>query len=169
MQFTFSRGLLCTAMLILCNFKNLKRDLCQSVKREDLGSLVFRCSQGGLSVIISFMTVKNFSVSTVGIVCSLAPIFCCIMAYLVLGERMKPIDYMALVAVFAAVCLVILGAKPPDTLETTDTNIEDADGGQSKSNMFMMILLLAQPVLLAAGIIAMRQMRRLPETTCSTY
>jgi hypothetical protein len=32
-----------------------------------------------------------------------------------------------------------------------------------------MIALLSQPLLLAAGIVAMRQMRRLPETCCSTY
>jgi len=71
------------------------------------------------------MTVKNFSVSTVGIVCSLAPIFCCIMAYFLLGERMKKVDYFALIAVFASVCLVILGAAPVDS--TKDDSALDED------------------------------------------
>lgn len=102
------------------------------------------------------MCIKFFNVSTVGVVCSLTPIFVCIIAYLLLGERLKLFDQAALVATFAAVMLVIFGAN-------------GEEGSTMSSNPFALIALLSQPVLLAAGAVAMRQMRKLPETTCSTY
>jgi predicted tellurium resistance membrane protein TerC len=37
------------------------------------------------------------------------------------------------------------------------------------ANPLALIALISQPVLLAAGCVAMRQMRKMPETTCSTY
>ena len=56
------------------------------------------------------MLIKYFNVSTVGIVCSLTPLFVCFMAYFLLGERMTPTDIAALGAVIACVSMVILGA-----------------------------------------------------------
>jgi len=47
------------------------------------------------------------------------------MAYFLLGERMKKVDYFALIAVFASVCLVILGAAPVDS--TKDDSALDED------------------------------------------
>ncbi len=47
-----------------------------------------------------------------------------------------------------------------------------ADGQESSAmtaNPLALVALLSQPVLLAAGCVAMRQMRKMPETTCSTY
>ena len=38
-----------------------------------------------------------------------------------------------------------------------------------KSNPWALIALLAQPVLLAGGSIAMRKMRKMPEQVCSAY
>jgi drug/metabolite transporter (DMT)-like permease len=82
--------------------------------------------------LISFMTVKAFPISTVGIVCSLAPIFVCLLGYFFLGEKLKLIDYLALLAVFSAVAMVVLGAAPAEedielTVAETDlsnTNVE---------------------------------------------
>jgi hypothetical protein len=47
-----------------------------------------------------------------------------------------------------------------------------ADGGEVKISEVSWLpwaALLSQPFLLAAGIVSMRQMRRLPETVCTTY
>ncbi len=92
LQFTFIRGVLCTALMLLWGAGHLKRDLVDAVDRKALPSLVFRCTQGGLSVFISFMCIKFFNVSTVGIVCSLTPLFVCLIAYWLLGERLKTFD-----------------------------------------------------------------------------
>ena len=62
-------------------------------------------------MLISFMCIKFFNVSTVGVVCSLTPIFVCIIAYFLLGERLKLFDQAALAATFGAIMLVIFGAN----------------------------------------------------------
>lgn len=102
------------------------------------------------------MCVKYFNVSTVGIVCSLTPLFVCAMAYFLLGERMRIFDVLALVAVFVSVSLVIMGAEG-EQRETMG------------ANFWATAALISQPILLAAGAISMRQMRKLPETVCSSY
>ena len=142
--------------MLAMNFGNLRYNLIDSIDRKSLPSLVFRCAQGGISVLISFMCIKFFPVSTVGVVCSLTPIFVCMIAYFMLGERMKRLDQMALVFTFAAVLLVIFGAQAQS-------------GSDTKPNFVAYIALMSQPILLAAGAVAMRQMRKLPEKTCSTY
>jgi len=87
LQFTFVRGV-CSAMLSLgWSFGNLHKNLIGSVDKECLPSLVFRCVQGALSVFISFLCLKDFSVSIVGIVCSLTPLMVCLLAYFTLGEK----------------------------------------------------------------------------------
>jgi len=156
MQFTFLRGVCSTILMVIWGWGHLKHDLIDSVDRRSLPSLIFRCAQGGLSVFISFMCIKFFNVSTVGIVCSLTPLFVCMLAYFLLGERLKFFDQMALLAVFASVLLVILGA-------------EGHESNTMSANPLALFALICQPILLAAGAVAMRQMRRMPETTCSTY
>jgi drug/metabolite transporter (DMT)-like permease len=87
LQFTFVRGV-CSSMLSLgWSFGSLHKNLIGSVDRECLPSLVFRCVQGALSVFISFLCLKYFSVSIVGIVCSLTPLMVCLLAYFALGEK----------------------------------------------------------------------------------
>jgi drug/metabolite transporter (DMT)-like permease len=88
LQFTFARGLISVLLSLLMSHRNLKHELVDCVDRSSFPSLVFRCLQGALSVFISFMCIKYFDVSTVGIVCSLTPLFVCLLAYFMLGERL---------------------------------------------------------------------------------
>lgn len=111
-QFTFVRGLCSVILSLLMANRNLKHVLIDCVDRSSLLSLVFRCLQGALSVFISFLCIKYFDVSTVGIVCSLTPLFVCFFAHFMLGERLKKSDQVALIFVVACVCLVMLGAEP---------------------------------------------------------
>ena len=61
-----------------------------------------------------------------------------------------------MVGVFASVCMVIIGA-------------EGQDRETRASNPLAMIALVFQPILIASGVICMRQMRKMPETTASFY
>ena len=98
-------------MLALINV-NLKKVLVDSVDRENLPSLLFRCVQGAFSIFISFMSLKFFNVSTVGIVCSLTPLIVCVIAAFLLNERMKQRDVLTLSGVFIAVILILVYANP---------------------------------------------------------
>lgn len=156
MQLTFIRGAVCSLMMLLMVNRSAKSTLVDPVDRKTLPGLVFRCLQSGVSVYISFMSVKYFNVSTVGIVCSLKPIIACLLSVLLLSERMGWKDVLSMSAIFVAVLLVILGS-----------------GGDQQehmqSNPWAMVALISQPLLLAGGDIAMRRMRKMPEQLCSTY
>ena len=89
MQFMFIRGLISTFLMTVWSYGSLKTTLIDSVDRSNLASLVFRCLQGAISLFITFLSIKFFNVSTVGIVCSLTPLFVCLFAYFLRGERLQ--------------------------------------------------------------------------------
>jgi len=132
LQFTFVRGLISVLLSLVMSHRKLRHDLVDCVDRETFPSLMFRCLQGALSVFISFMCIKYFDVSTVGIVCSLTPLFVCLLAYFVLGERLKRFDLAALFFVVACVSLVMLGA---------DTNMNNSAG--TKTELLPLVALLS--------------------------
>ena len=129
---------------------NVKKTLVDPVNRANLPSLLFRSIQAAFSIFISFMSLKYFNVSVVGIVCSLTPLIVCVLANFLLNERMKRRDVIMLGGVFIAVLLVIVFA-------------DGDDAASMKTNPWALVALLSQPVLLAGGTIAMRKMRKIPE------
>ena len=90
---------------------------------------------------------KYFSVSVTSIVCSLTPLFACIFAWMLLGENISYYTIISVFFVLGCVFLVILGAE-----------------GESResmhANIWSMVALGAQPLLLAGGMIAARKMKR---------
>ena len=74
-------------------------------------------------------------------VCSLAPIFVCVMAYFLLGERMNYPDMLFLFTVFCCVTLVLFGAGGGSSVKTPEVAVT---GGA-----LALIGLLAMPVLVA--------------------
>lgn len=109
LQFTFVRGAVSMILGLMWSYGNLRRELYDNIDRSAIPALAFRCSQGALSVYISFLCIKYFSVSTVGVVCSMTPLFVCILAYLLLGERLARYELMSILFVVAAIILVMLG------------------------------------------------------------
>lgn len=89
LQFTFVRAVSSVLLSLLTGIGNLKRELFDSIGSDVVPSLIFRCLQGTLSVLITFTSIKYFDVSTVGVVCSLTPFFVCLLAYFVLGEKLR--------------------------------------------------------------------------------
>jgi drug/metabolite transporter (DMT)-like permease len=105
---------------------------------------------------MSYKTLQCFSVSTIGIVCSLMPLIVCVMAGLMLGEKVTAKDYLTMVLVITAVMFVILGAQGTEK-QTMQTD------------WVAMSCLIAQPFLLAGGVIAMRKMKGMHTMVVSTY
>lgn len=109
MQLTFLRGAICTAMMLLYINRNIKKTLIDPVDRTSAPSIAFRCFQSGISVYIGFMCVQFFTVSTVGVVCSMKPIIACIIGVICLGEKMGCRDIVSMAAILGAVFLIIFG------------------------------------------------------------
>lgn len=155
LQFTFVRGAVSLAFGLLWSSGHLRADLIDHLDWATLPSLGFRCFQGATSVFISFLCVKFFSVATVGVVCSLTPLIACLIAYFVLGERIKRAELLGIVFVVSAVILIMLGQEESPEREQV--------------GILPLVALISQPVLLGGGIVTMRQMRKLPETCASNY
>jgi uncharacterized membrane protein len=111
LELLFAQGVISIVVLMLWMNRNIKKDLVGSIDRSTVPALVFRCLSGALVSLISFQSLKYFNVSTVGMVCSLAPIFVCVLAYFMLKERMATADKIFLFAVFCSVILVLSGAS----------------------------------------------------------
>ena len=156
----FARGLVSLVLLALYMNRNIKAELVDSVDSSNLKALIFRCGSGALCQVIAFQSIKYFDVSTVGMVCSLGPIFVCVMAYFMLGERMQTPDMLFLFSVFCCVTLVLFGAST-GTVESPEVAVT---GGA-----LALAGLLATPVLTAGQTIASRQMRKMSECVVSTY
>jgi len=155
-QLTFARAIITSLIMIVYVNKNLKHVCIDSVDRASVPSLVFRAFQSGVSVFIGFLSLKYFNVSTVGIVCSLTPVFVCFIAYFMLGERMRHSDIFSLFAVIMAAMLVICGS-------------EGEEKATEEVSFMALVALLAQPLLLAGGAVSMRKMRKMPEDLVSCY
>lgn len=119
----FARGLVSLVLLALYMNRNIKAELIDSVDSSNLKALVFRCGSGAVCQVIAFQSIKYFDVSTVGMVCSLAPIFVCVMAYFLLGERMNYPDVLFLFSVFCCVTLVLLGAGSGSSIDTPEVAV----------------------------------------------
>jgi len=96
--------------------------LIDGVERSNLKALIFRCGSGCLVQIISFQSIKYYDVSTVGMVCSLAPLFVCGLAYFILGEKMRIPDMVFLFSVFCCVVLVLLGDNKASNATIAEDN-----------------------------------------------
>ena len=90
---------------------------------------------------------KYFPVSTVGVVCSLTPLIACVLAALILKERLTFWTMFSVAIVLSCVMMVLFGAKG-DEAEALGTNI------------LAVVALCAQPFLLAGGMIANRKMKK---------
>ena len=155
-QMTFVRGAVAWLIMMLKINVNAKALLWDSIEMDSIGALIFRCAQGGISLVIAFNSIKYFNVSTVGVVCSLSPPLCMIMAYFVSGETTELKEALMMGIVLTSVFLVIFGA-------------EEEHSEMEPPPLFATIGLLALPILNAGGTIACREMRKMPEELCTTW
>lgn len=156
-ELLFARGIITLIALAIWLNKNLKEDLIDSIDCKSLYPLIFRCISGGIVQVIAFTSLKYFNISTVGSVCSLAPICVCIMAYFILNERMNKIDCLFLCAVFCSVMLVLMGTGKENGGGGGPTIVEAATLAPT---LAATIGLGCLPILISGQVIANRQMKK---------
>ena len=163
-QISFARGAIAFIMMMLKINTNAKKelwDVWRKIETAAIPFLIFRCFQAGASLFIMFVCVQYFPVSTVGIVCCLAHPLTMLLAWVFLDEDVTKEDMLSIFVVFCAVCAIILGAK-------------DEAQAHMRTNGWLVFLLLLQPVLIAVGSIAVKQLGTVSksiaiEALCSTY
>ena len=153
---TFSKAVISIILLIVVLNKNLKYINWDSIDPRSYGALAFKSIQSVVSILISYNAMKYFSVSITGIVCSLTPLFAVFFAWILLGEFISCYTIASVHLVLACVCMVILGA-------------EGEEKEHMEANMWALVALCAQPMLLGGGMIANRKMKRNHAFTLTCY
>ena len=82
LQITFCKAVISIVLLVIFLNKELKYINWDSIDPKSYGALAFKSTQSVLSILISYNAMKYFSVSIVGIVCSLVPLFAVFFAWL---------------------------------------------------------------------------------------
>lgn len=110
LQITSSKALISVAILIIVLNKNLKYIMYDRVDPDAYWALAFKTCQSTASIFISYTAMKYFSVSTVGVVCSLTPLIACMLAALILKEKLTWWTIVSVCIVLCCVMMVIFGA-----------------------------------------------------------
>ena len=110
LQVTSMKALISVAILILVLNRKLKHIMYDSVDPNAKFALAFKTSQSTASIFISYTAMKYFSVSTVGVVCSLTPLVACMLAAVILKEKLTFWTVFSVFIVLCCVLMVIFGA-----------------------------------------------------------
>jgi len=130
-----------------------------SITSQDMPPLATRIITGNFAIFVNFLSVKYFSLTIVAMIINCAPLVTMFLASPILGEKVTAYDVISLIFAFAAIGLMILGGSPDDepTLAAYTPTI------------FAYVVLLMNPLCLAAGNLAMRAMRKLDDNVVSVY
>jgi len=135
----------------------------RAVPSHSFGNLILRCTQGLLSFLCIYYSLKHLPLVVVSLVTNLSPITIAILSYLVLKERLARIDVVILVVSFAGVIILILGSVK----ESRESHKQDEE---YNSRMYWAFgALVFVPILAAVNAVNMRQMRELNENTVGAY
>jgi len=147
-QLLFLRSIWATILMILLANKNLKTIAYDSVPRESIPALVFRCAQGSLTGTINYVCAKYLPLGIVGVVNNMSPAITVALAFFILKEKIFCVDMTFLTCALAGCIAIVLGGQ--------------SDGGSYLSITQAPVLyaiLAVSPIISGAGTIAMRKMR----------
>ena len=133
-------------LVFVLNYK-LKHVMYDCIDPEAIWALAFKTVQTTISVFIAYYTIKYFEVSTSGAVCSLTPLCACLLAAIILKERLSFWTMFSIAIVLSCVMMVLFGA-----------NGEEAEA--MSTNTLAVVALCSQPFLLAGGMISNRAMKK---------
>lgn len=94
-----------------------------SVHVDTIPSLCFKTFQGSIGVLLAYYAIRAFQISTVGIVSSISPLLVCLLASLVLNEKIKATEIVGLVIVIVGIMLVVVGVQGTDREQLVSRNI----------------------------------------------
>ena len=110
LQVTSMKAIISILLLLICLNRKLKHIMYDTIDPESKWALAFKSCQTTLSIFISYNAMKYFTVSMTGIVCSLTPLIACILAALILKERLTFWTVFAVIIVLSCVMMIIFGA-----------------------------------------------------------
>ena len=156
LHITSSKALASCILLAVSLNANLKYICYDSIDMGSIGALLFKTFQSSICIFISYNSVKHFSVSTASTASAMAPLITVVLAWLLLGEKIKAYTVVSIVIVFSSVLMIIFGVQ-----------------GEEKENMqantLAVIALCCMPFLLGGGQVAVRSMKKNHPLTITVF
>jgi drug/metabolite transporter (DMT)-like permease len=111
------------SILILCLVANvkLKHIMYDSIDPDSVWALAYKSVQATISIMIQYNAMKYFTVSTTGVVCSLVPLVACVLAAVLLKEKLTFWTIGSVMIVLACIITILLGAEGAEA-EAMGTN-----------------------------------------------
>ena len=135
-------------MIFLINLK-AKKILYDDIGKGDVFPLAFRSVQGTIVNLINFAATKVVPLAIIGVLNNLSPVCCVILAYFMLGEKLKRSEMIVLGLIFLCIVDIVVTGKPdPNSLHPTKTITEAP---------LIYLALICCPFLTAAGTIALKK------------
>ena len=110
--------------------------------------LFFRIAQQNASIFITFYSIRQFELTAVAMVNNCATFVILILGWLILSERASLFSVTTLFISFIGTVLVLVGEPAQESVEATGTT--------SENYVLSLAMLVSNPVIIGAGIIAMR-------------
>jgi len=108
-QLLFYRGFSAVLVLLLYMGRDTKKHLVQNVNVDNFPPLAFRIFQGIFSQFIRYYSMTFFSLSMIGVIQKLAPVFTVVLAYTILSEKLTALEILLNVVAIIASLLVTVG------------------------------------------------------------
>ncbi|CDW77318.1 membrane protein [Stylonychia lemnae] len=138
---------------------NVKEVLYTSIPRENVKNLILRCVQGVVMFPLLMIAVKYLPLVFIALASNMAPLFTALLSYLIIREKLKPLDISVLLISFVGVIILITGA--PDTKNEPQQN-QIGIG-------LMTVLFFAIPIMGSINSINQHSMRDFNDFTTGTY
>ena len=108
-QLLFYRGFSAVIVLLMYMGRDTKHQLINNVTVDNFPPLAFRIFQGIFSQFIRYYSMTFFSLSMIGVIQKLAPVFTVVLAYLILSEKLTNLEILLNVIAIVASLLVTVG------------------------------------------------------------
>lgn len=137
--------------------RDCKTQLITNVTLDNFLPLTFRVFQGIFSQFIRYYAMSFFSLSMIGVIQKLAPVFTVALAYLILSEKLSGLEILLNVIAIIASVLVTIG--------------DHKQNGDSYTNNHYLALffLVLNPVFIGMSAIALRKMKKTSTETLTTW
>lgn len=156
-QLLFYRGFSACLVMGLYMGRDSKTQLFTKVTLDNILPLTFRVFQGIFSQFIRYYSMSFFSLSMIGVIQKLAPVFTVVFAYMMLAEKLSNLEIMLNAIAILASLLVTIGDHKEN-------------GDQYTNNHYLaLFFLVLNPVFIGMSAIALRKMKKTSTETLTTW
>ena len=121
--------------------------------------LFIRVNSGLLAFFCMNYAIKYLPIVLVTIISNTLPLFCSLLGFIILGERITKMEiFCLLISFYGIFVLVYYGERQ-----------KDKEGKESNISLLPMVMLVLGPILMAVTNVSLRHMKNLHEFTTSTY